>query len=271
MYIIKLVKNSEKCQRQSSERESNMIQQRLMTKQVKYSFGSYNKYDHKEQWIRLSEGCPHNCPYCYEPQEIKVFDVPEIVRNTVKIMDMNILCKPEALNIIEELGTKRVNGKMVYYEFVCGIDYRFLTQEVADALHKNRFGRFNKKGVFYKGVRIAWDWLYKDQLEIRDAVKMLIKAGFKPNSIMIFMICNWRIPFLENCKKLDLCKVWNVQVADCYFDNQTHPNVIPEFWNTDENDLFRDKCRKHNQLVNYGIDPEEIMKQKQRYKQKRRG
>lgn len=223
-----------------------MKQQRLATQQVKYNYGSYNKSDHKEQWIRISEGCPHNCPYCYEPQEIKVFDIPEIIRNDVKIMDMNLLCKPEALNIIKELGNQKVDNKVVYYELVCGIDYRFLTQEIADALRKSRF----------KKIRIAWDWFYKDQLKIRDAFLMLKQAGYRPKDIMVFMICNWKMSYLECCMKLDVCKIWNVLVADCYFDNQTSPAIIPLFWNDSEIKEFRAKCRKHNQLVNFGVDPE---------------
>ena len=69
----------------------NMTQERLAIQKVKYSYGKYNKFDDKEQWIRITEGCPHNCPYCYEPKKIKIFNCPDIVRNEVKIMDMNIL------------------------------------------------------------------------------------------------------------------------------------------------------------------------------------
>jgi len=235
-----------------------MIQQRLATKRkVKYNYGAYNKFNKTEQWIRITEGCPHNCPYCYEPQKIKVFGIPEIVRNKVTIMDMNLLCKPEALDIIRELGEKRVNGKVVYYELVCGIDYRFLTDEIAIALKRNRFGRFNKSGKWYLGVRIAWDWFMRDQYAIKDSINKLLKAGYKNRDIMIFMICNWKIPYEMNCEKLDLCKVWGVKVADCYYDNQTFKTgVIPLFWNDEQNRTFKKKCRKHNQLVNFGIDPE---------------
>lgn len=222
------------------------MQERFAKQKVKYSYGSYNKFDKVEQWIRITEGCPNNCEYCFEPQEYKIFDIPEIVRNEVKIMDMNLLAKPQALDIINELGTKRVNGKVVHYELVCGIDYRFLTQNIANALKINRFPK----------IRMAWDWFYKDQFKIKKAYDMLLKAGYKPRDIMIFMICNWKIPFKENCQKLDLCKVWNVQVSDCYFDNQVFPNVIPIHWKTEELKEFRKKCRKHNQLVNFGIDPE---------------
>ena len=225
-----------------------MIQQRLGNKrEVKYSYGSYNKFNDTEQWIRITEGCPHNCPYCYEPTEIKMFGIPEIVRNDVKIMDMNLLCKDKSLDIIKSLGEQRVKGKVVYYELICGIDYRFLTQEIANELKKARF----------KKIRIAWDWFMRDQYAIKDGINKLLKAGYRNNDIMIFMICNWKIPYKMNCEKLDLCKVWNVKVADCYYDNQTFKTgVIPLFWTDKQNRTFKKNCRKHNQLVNFGIDPE---------------
>ncbi len=222
------------------------MQQRLSKPKVKYNYGPYNKFDDKEQWIRISEGCPHNCPYCYEPQEIKVFDLPEIVRSDVKIMDMNLLCKKEALGIIIELGTKRPNCKVVYYELVCGIDYRFLSKEIAEALKQNRF----------KKIRLAWDWFMRDQYKIKDAKDTLLKAGYNQKNIMIFFICNWKIPYDECCRKLDLCKIWGLQVADCYFDNQVSPNIIPLHWTDQQIKSFRKKCRTHNQMVNFGIDPE---------------
>lgn len=213
---------------------------------IKYSYGPYNKSDDEEQRIRITEGCPHQCDYCYEPKKIKVFNIPEIVRNKVSIIDMNLLCKKEALDIIEKLGTFKVNNKVVYYELICGIDFRFLTQEIADELKKSRFRK----------IRIAWDWGLKDQYEIKKTIRKLMKAGYKRTNLMVFMICNWKIPFKINLRKLDLCKVWNVKVSDCYYDNQTFPNVIPILWNDIENNSFRKKVRKHNQIVRFGIDPE---------------
>lgn len=226
-----------------------MVQTRLKNnkKGVKYSLGAYNKFNHKEQWIRISEGCPHNCPYCYEPQEPKIFGIPEIVRTDVKIMDMNLLSKKQALRIIRTLGLIRVNKKVVYYDLICGIDYRFLTWEISQALKKSRF----------KKIRLAWDWYYKDQYKIKQAIDLLIKAGYQPRQIMVFMICNWKIPYSECCDKLDLCKVWNVEVSDCYYDNQTAKRgIVPIFWTDEQIKSFRRKCRKHNQLVYNRFDPE---------------
>ncbi len=173
-----------------------------------YSYGPYNKANDVEQWIRITEGCPHHHEYCYEPQETKIFPIPEIVRNDVKIMDMNLLCKPQAFDIICDLGCRRVNCKVVNYELICSIDYRFLTPELAYALKDNRF----------RNIRIAWDWQFKFQYKIKAAVKLLLNVNYKSNDLTVFMICNWKIPYSENLKKLDLLKVWNIKAADCYSD-----------------------------------------------------
>jgi hypothetical protein len=214
-----------------------------------YAKGSYNKCNETEQWIRISEGCPNKCPFCresFENPEIKMLPIPEIVRNKVKILDMNLLCHQEALETIEKLKRQRVNNKVVYYELLCGIDYRFLTQEIADALKKARF----------KNIRIAWDYSFNQQIKIVNAIKMLLKAGYSNRDIMIFMICNWKVHYLENMRKVDLCKIWNVSVADCYFDNQLSPNIKPLYWTEQEIKSFRKTCRKHNQLITFRIDPE---------------
>jgi hypothetical protein len=118
-----------------------------------------------------------------------------------------------------------------------------LTQEIADALKASRF----------QNIRLAWDWFYKDQLRIKDAVEMLTKAGYRPKDIMVFMLCNWKIPYSECMRKLDLLKVWNVQVCDCYFDNQTR-NIQPVYWSKPEIDDFNRRCRKNNRLVNFRMN-----------------
>ena len=212
---------------------------------MKYSFGAYNKTDENEQWIRLSEGCPNNCGYCYEPKEFKIFEIPKLERNKVKIMDMNLLCKPEALEIIEELGRRKVNGKVVYYELICGIDYRFLDSKLAVALKQSRF----------KNIRLAWDYSFTLQKKIKKVIQTLINAGYAPRDVTVFMVCNWKIPFEENCRKMDLCKVWNVKIADCWFDNQLSPNITPVHWAASDIKLFRKRIRNHNHLINFRIDP----------------
>jgi MoaA/NifB/PqqE/SkfB family radical SAM enzyme len=223
------------------------MQLRLSEPTVKYSLGPHNRMNEDYQEIRLTEGCPHNCAWCYEPTEIKVFDRPKIERRQVKVFDMNLLCKPEAPFILRWLERQKVDGKVVHYEMVCGFDYRFITEEIAKAIKAARF----------KDIRIAWDGSFREQIKIKGAIDHLKMVGYASRDIMVFMICNHESHTAEeNLRKLDLCKVWGVAVADCYFDNQLSPNIIPIGWNDTEIKDFRRRCRKHNQLINFGIDPE---------------
>jgi hypothetical protein len=241
------------------------IQQRLVGSECQlkkpYSRGPYNRVKYEKQAIRLSEGCVWNCPNCHEGTEIRLFPIPEIVMNDVLIFDMNLLCKPQALNLIKQLGSIKVNGKTVYYELVCGADYRFMTQEIADALFQNHFTKvgFNNVNLYHKKsqIRLAWDGSYREQQKIKKAIDMLIKAGYKRKNIMLFMQANYRLVSYEECLlKLDLCKVWHVKVCDCYYDGQIGDHILPIFWTAEQIKAFRHKVRKHNQIVNFGIDPE---------------
>lgn len=211
-----------------------------------YSTGPYNKMNDTEQWIRISQGCPNNCDFCYEPPQRVKFEIPLIDRNIVKIMDMNLLSQEQALDIIRYLGTFRVKSKVVHYELVCGIDHRFLYLEMAEALKVSRFGK----------IRLAWDFAFVDQYKIRKAYKQLLKAGYRTRDLTIFIICNWKISYEECLKKLYLCAIWSVKVADCYFDGQVSPNIKPIGWTVEQIKDFRKRVRKHNQLINFGIDPE---------------
>ena len=211
-----------------------------------YSTGPYNKRNATEQWIRITQGCPNGCDFCYEPSERKMFPIPPIECNIVKIMDMNLLSQKGAMGIIRHLGRQKVDNKVVHYELVCGIDHRFLTTRLAEALKKSRFQK----------IRLAWDFAYRDQFRIRKALKMLMVAGYRSRDITVFMICNWEISYEECLKKLYLCAIWSVKVADCYFDGQVSPNIEPIGWLPEDIKDFRRRVRKHNQLVNFGIDPE---------------
>lgn len=210
-----------------------------------YDRPQYNAIKGNIQRIELHRGCPWNHEYCYEPQINEDFPIPELTRNKVQILDMNPLCRANVLDTIIELGSLRVNNRVIYYEAVCGFDFRLLTQEIADALKAARFVR----------PRLAWDGPLNEQYKIKNAVKIFLKAGYRNRDLMLFMIVNWRIPYVDCLLKLDIMKVWGVKVCDCCYDGG-YKYAVPEHWTADELKSIRAKSRKHNQLVNFGLDPE---------------
>jgi hypothetical protein len=188
--------------------------------------------------IQFTSGCPHNCDFCYEKTKIECFEpiIPE--DPDIQILDMNFLANPNAREILKSLPKR-------HWEFICGVDYRVLDQELCDLM--------KEKGFI--NIRWAWDYAFTKQRVQKHVKEMFTRAGYKSEVLSVFIITNWKIPFVECCQKLDLLKVWNVKVNDCCYDGG-YKNAKPEFWMPEHNRKFRKMCRKHNQLVRFKIDPE---------------
>jgi len=182
------------------------------------------------------------CDYCKETDEMKYYtpDLPD-KEKLVQILDMNILANPNA----EEMIVDCMEANNKNYELICGIDYRRITQDMANLLHNARFIK----------MRWAWDYNFGQQRKHKDILKMFVKAGYRPKDLSVFILANWKIPFVDCVKKLDLLKVWNVKVNDCCWDGG-YKIAKPVYWTPEQMKKFRKMCRKHNQIVNFGIDPE---------------
>jgi hypothetical protein len=223
----------------------SVLQQTLAPKiRTTYGKPQYNYVKGVRQRIELHRGCPWQHEYCYEPKIDEDFPIPKITKNYVEILDMNLLARKNVEEVIKSLPRK-LHGKKITWEAVCGFDFRFLTQFIALAL---------KQANFVK-PRLVWDDSFLYQYKIKDAIERLVRVGYKRKEISLFMIVNWRIPYRECLRKLDLMKVWNVKVCDCCYDGG-YKHTTPDLWTGEQLEKFRRICRKHNQLVLFGIDPQ---------------
>ena len=228
------------------------MQQRLVkNKDIEYHSEFKNDLNDTEQHIRLSDGCFRDCWNCYAPTKKVWYEVPEIKRNKVIFYDMNFLwAYPDPIETIKELGERKVNGKVVYYDFWCGIDFTLLTPEIAKALKKARFGRFNNKRNYIRGLRIAWDRSIKEQEKIWDVFRMLDKAGYNRKNHQCFMLVNGKVPFKECTKKLQVLMHEHIQVCDCWYDKQKRGSAVPMFsWKDYECKIIGHLCRDHNEII----------------------
>jgi hypothetical protein len=211
----------------------------MLQKQNTTGYKSVGVEKMRVQKVKLTDGCPNGCSFCYEPKKEPFFyPIPAFTGDYIQILDMNFLSNPDALKILKELPKKT-------YEFVCGVDYRRMTQEIADLMKQKGFIK----------VRWAWDYGFSQQKNQSGIWKMFKKAGYRSEELSVFMITNYKIPINECEKKLDLLKVWNVKVNDCCYDGG-YKLAKPLFWSPEQIKRFRAKCRKHNQLVRFKIDPE---------------
>lgn len=223
----------------------------MKDREIEYHSEFINKIGSEEQHIRLSDGCFRNCWNCYAPTQKVWYEIPKIVRNKVVFYDMNFLwAYPDPLKVIKDLGQIKVNDKVVYYDFWCGIDFTLLTPEIANALNESRFGRFNNKRNYVRGIRLAWDRSIREQGEFIKALELLDKAGYNRINHQVFMLVNGKIPFKECSKKLQVLMYQHIQVCDCWYDKQKRGSIIPKFsWTQSECDIFGFQCRDHNEIV----------------------
>jgi len=217
-------------------------------KTIIYHDEFYNVCRDDEQWIRLTDGCYRNCWNCYCPKEKKCYKTPEIIRNKIVFLDMNFLyAHNNPLEEIKKLGRIKVNKKVVYYDFYCGLDFTLLTKELAEELKKARFGRFNNKRRYCNGLRIAWDRGLKEQHIFKIMINMLKTVGYK--QIQIFMLVNGKISFNECVEKLKILKELRIEIADCWYNNQKRGSIKAIYWKQWECDLFGKLCRSHNVAI----------------------
>lgn len=190
--------------------------------------------------IQFTSGCPNNCQYCYEDTKIKTFDpkIP-ITKELIQILDMNFLANPKHLEILRKLPKQK-------YELVCGLDYRRLTPDICSLLKNKGFIK----------IRWAWDYSFYSGQKVHKYIRnMFVKAGYKPEKLAVFIIVNWKIPYTDCMKKLDLLKIWNVQVRDCCY-NGGYSRALPIYWTPEHIKKYRAACRKHNQMIIHRLDPE---------------
>jgi len=189
--------------------------------------------------IQFTQGCPNGCEYCYEPKrEFKCFEPIIPPDKEIQILDMNFLANPKAKEILKSLPKRK-------WEFICGVDFRLLDQEICDLM--------KKKGFI--DIRWAWDYNFGAQGKHYKVWRMFQKAGYIPEQLSIFVLVNWHIPYTDCMRKLDLMKVWGVKINDCCWDGG-YEKAKPTYWSLEQITDFRKRCRKHNQLIRFKVDPE---------------
>jgi len=220
-------------------------------------------------------GCPRRCKFCgvwrIEPnrhdksRDELVSEILTIGKRRVIFFDNNFLANRNIEKILRALAGLKINGNPVIFECQSGFDGRLLEKkpELASLLKNSRF----------QNVRIAWDNSVSDYQSVKKQVHILEEAGYNPGDVSIFMIYNFDVPYEEMLKKLNYCKRFGAQVADCRYRplESVADNYDPSKYKTGQAETdyyihtkagwtdakirdFRKKVRQHNIWVRYAKD-----------------
>ncbi|MBE0535193.1 MAG: radical SAM protein [Phycisphaerae bacterium] len=217
-------------------------------------------------------GCIRRCSFCgtwrieprrYDkPVERLVEEIVAVGKARVLFFDNNFLAHGDVETMLTELAKVRVKGRPVSYESQSGFDGRLLQRkpELAELLKKANF----------KNVRIAWDSGFAGHRAIRRQIDILNGAGYRPESVAVFMIYNHDTAYEEMLRKVEKCKEWGVQINDCRYRplDAQHDNYNSRKYQTGQTDEdyhihacagwtdakvrdFRRRVRRHNIWVRY--------------------
>jgi len=220
-------------------------------------------------------GCIRKCSFCgvwkiepkrlYKTSEELIKEIKTVGKNKIIFFDNNFLANENIKEVLAGLSKLRVNNKPVRFESQSGFDGRLLENdpELAISLKKANF----------HNVRIAWDNSLSDLSSIKKQLDHLAAAGYKNKDIFVFMLYNYDMQYETMLKKLDYCKIWGVQIADCRYrpldsleDNynpgkfrtgQTKEDYyihIKGGWTDRKIRDFRKKVRQHNIWIRYAKD-----------------
>lgn len=148
---------------------------------------------------------------------------------------------------------------------------RFHTgKEKGEERKRLREAREYPSAFTFLGEVHAWDGRFTEHDYIREQIEVLLRAGYTPKDISIFVLYNWEIPFEEMEMKRIKCFEWGVQIADCRFRplNQLFDHYNPnKFGQTVEDyyihesagwsdhlvKIFRQNVREQNICVRHGV------------------
>ena len=222
----------------------------------------------------MMRGCIRRCAFCgtwrIEPQRTNkskneiVDELKKVKKNRVIFFDNNLLANPHIKEILNEFIWLRVNNKPMIFESQSGFDGRLLEHdpELAVLIKKARF----------ENVRIAWDNGVSDKESIKKQIELLVKAGYTPKDLSVFMIYNFDVPYEDMCKKIEYCGKLGVQITDCRYRplELDYDNYNPHMrqgqpegsfyihtkagWTDKKIRDFRIRVRKHNIWIRYAKD-----------------
>lgn len=228
---------------------------------------AYDLVDVDYQILHTTRGCIRKCGFCgtyiIEPKWICKKSIKnEIIKKKLIFYDNNLLANEYIENILEELIELKQEHKITYIESQSGFDGRIL-------LKNPKIATMLKKAGF-KNPKIAWDYGVAQNKYIKKQIDILIKAGFKPKEISIFMIYNYDLNYNEMEEKRVYCANWGVQITDCryrpldqtfdeYSPHKTKGQTNKDYyihpkWTDSEIRKYRRNIRRHNICMRHEVD-----------------
>lgn len=142
----------------------------------------------------LTRGCCNNCSFCLVSQKEgrcshKVADLSEFWRGQryIKLLDPNLLACPERLDLLRQLADSEAR-----VDFTQGLDARFMTEEIAEAICK----------IKIETIHFAFDFM-KNEAEIRRGLEIFKRvSNIRDREATVYMLTNYDTTIQEDLYRI---------------------------------------------------------------------
>nr|DAW51355.1 MAG TPA: Elongator protein 3, MiaB family, Radical SAM [Caudoviricetes sp.] len=182
----------------------------------------------------LTRGCCNNCDFCIVSKKEgmcskKVADLSEFWngQKEIVLLDANILACKDRIELLNQLADSKAK-----VDFTQGLDARFITEDVADAL----------KRIKIKTVHFAFDFMKNEKAIIRGLRTYKEIVGTSDRNAIVYILTNFNTTIEEDLYRVNMVQEAGFSPDIRIYRKHTAPQILRDLQRWANNRLLYRSC-----------------------------
>ena len=183
----------------------------------------------------LTRGCCNNCDFCIVSKKEgmcskKVADLSEFWngQKEIVLLDANILACKDRIELLNQLADSKAK-----VDFTQGLDARFITEDVADAL----------KRIKIKTVHFAFDFMKNEKAVIRGLRIYKEIVGTNDRNAIVYILTNFNTTIEEDLYRVNMVQEAGFSPDIRIYRKHTAPQILRDLQRWANNRLLYRSCK----------------------------
>lgn len=183
----------------------------------------------------LTRGCCNNCDFCIVSKKEgmcskKVADLSEFWngQKEIVLLDANILACKDRIELLNQLADSKAK-----VDFTQGLDARFITEDVADAL----------KRIKIKTVHFAFDFMKNEKAIIRGLRIYKEIVGTSDRNAIVYILTNFNTKIEEDLYRVNMVQAAGFSPDIRIYRKHTAPQILRDLQRWANNRLLYRSCK----------------------------
>ena len=183
----------------------------------------------------LTRGCCNNCDFCIVSKKEgmcskKVADLSEFWngQKEIVLLDANILACKDRIELLNQLADSKAK-----VDFTQGLDARFITEEVANAL----------KRIKIKTVHFAFDFMKNEKAVIRGLRIYKEIVGTNDRNAIVYILTNFNTTIEEDLYRVNMVQEAGFLPDIRIYRKHTAPQILRDLQRWANNRLLYRSCK----------------------------